>query len=209
MAKMQSFKLTSGGAAYNLDIGFQPTKIEVFNATKFATDGANVIMVWNQGMANGYALAIKCEDTAAGTAIISSNGFTPYSAAAVASNQKTITGITQANPAVVTTSAAHGFTSGQSVRISGVVGMTEVNNLNKPFEIEVLSSTTFALKGIDASSYGAYVSGGTVLNMSIDTTASGFTGMTLGTSVIGSDGDVLEIHAYGADNFQDLGDIGA
>ena len=40
---------------------------------------------------------------------------------------KTITGATQANPVVVTTSAAHGFSNGDEVFITGVVGMTELN----------------------------------------------------------------------------------
>ena len=209
MAKMQSFKLISGGAAYNLDIGFTATKVEVYNQTKWATDGATVHSVYNAGMPAGYALVEKCEDTSSDKALVTSNGFTPYSTSAVNSNQKSISGITQANPAVVTVGSTAAWASAQSVRISGVVGMTEINNLNKPFEIEILSSTTFALKGIDSTAFGAYSSGGTALNMSVDTTASGFTGITLGTSVVGADGDVLEVHAYGADNFQDLGDIGA
>src|SRR5882724_1612836 len=39
---------------------------------------------------------------------------------------KVITGITQANPGVVT-SNAHGFVNGDRVFVSGVVGMTQVN----------------------------------------------------------------------------------
>lgn len=73
---------------------------------------------------------------------------------------KTITNITQANPAVVTTSAAHTLSTDDLISITGVVGMTEVNNLT--FEIVVLSSTTFLLKNIDSTGYTAYVSGGTV-----------------------------------------------
>ena len=45
---------------------------------------------------------------------------------AVLESSKTITGITQANPAVVT-SNSHGYANGQEVYIVGVVGMTEVN----------------------------------------------------------------------------------
>ena len=42
---------------------------------------------------------------------------------------KNITGITQANPAVVT-SSSHGYSNGDEVYITGVVGMTEVNGKN-------------------------------------------------------------------------------
>lgn len=72
---------------------------------------------------------------------------------------KTITGITQDNPAVVT-SASHGFTTGQHVIISGVVGMTEVNG--KRFTVGSTTTNTFELSGINSTSFGAYVSGGEV-----------------------------------------------
>ena len=45
----------------------------------------------------------------------------------VSSDSGVITNITEANPGVVT-SAGHGLSNGQVVRIDGVVGMTEVNN---------------------------------------------------------------------------------
>lgn len=70
----------------------------------------------------------------------------------------TITGITQANPAVVTTSAAHTFITGESVTITGVVGMTELNG--NTYQITVLTPTTFQLDGVDSTGFGAYVSGG-------------------------------------------------
>lgn len=78
------------------------------------------------------------------------------------SNQ-TITGITQADPAVVTTSAAHGYSNGDEVQLATVVGMTEVNVRN--FKVNNVTGTTFELQDlggtdIDSTGYGAYVSGG-------------------------------------------------
>lgn len=70
----------------------------------------------------------------------------------------TITGITQANPAVVTVSAPHGLSTGDEVRIEGVVGMTEVNDRN--FVITVVDADEFSLDGEDSTGHGAYVSGG-------------------------------------------------
>jgi len=70
-----------------------------------------------------------------------------------------VTGITQANPGVVTTNLNHGFTTGQVINIAGVVGMTAVNNT--PLTITVLTQTTFSI-GVNTSGYGAYVSGGVV-----------------------------------------------
>jgi hypothetical protein len=81
---------------------------------------------------------------------------------AILESNKTITGITQANPGVVT-SAAHGFSNGDTVVISGVVGMTQVNG--KRFKVANVATNTFELQDIDGnnvntSSYTTYVSGG-------------------------------------------------
>lgn len=69
----------------------------------------------------------------------------------------TISAVTQANPAVVTT-GTHTFVTGESVTISGVVGMTELND--NTYVITVLSPTTFSLDGIDSTAFTAYTSGG-------------------------------------------------
>jgi len=70
-----------------------------------------------------------------------------------------ITAITQANPAVVT-SNSHGFSNGDRVFISGVVGMTQVNSLE--FTVAGATTNTFQLSGVDSSAYTTYSSGGTV-----------------------------------------------
>ena len=70
-----------------------------------------------------------------------------------------ITGITQANPAVVT-AASHGLSNGDRVFIASVAGMTEVNN--KEFTVAGATTNTFELSGIDSSAFTAYSSGGTV-----------------------------------------------
>ncbi len=74
-----------------------------------------------------------------------------------------ISSITKANPAVVTTSAAHGLQSGDEIYIQGVAGMTEVNS--RGFLIAVSGSNSFALhkldnSNVDSTSYGAYGGGG-------------------------------------------------
>lgn len=71
-----------------------------------------------------------------------------------------ISGITQANPAVVTTTAAHSFENGNSVEITSVVGMTEVNA--GVYTVANKTSTTFELAGTDSTGFTAYTSGGSV-----------------------------------------------
>jgi len=81
---------------------------------------------------------------------------------AVLEGDKTISGITQANPAVVT-ATSHGYSNGDEVVITGVAGMTEVNG--KRFLVADKTTNTFELQdkdGVDinSSSFTAYSSGG-------------------------------------------------
>tara|TARA_R110000796_G_scaffold51781_3_gene122171 strand:- start:1775 stop:4519 length:2745 start_codon:yes stop_codon:yes gene_type:complete len=71
---------------------------------------------------------------------------------------KTITGITKASPAVVT-SNGHGFSNGDRVFIASVAGMTEVNN--REFTVASTATNTFALSGVNSSGFTTYGSGGT------------------------------------------------
>jgi len=72
--------------------------------------------------------------------------------------QSTITAITQANPAVVTTSAAHGRTTGERLAIVGAGGMVEVNN--RTFIVTVIDADEFSLDGEDSTGHTAYTTGG-------------------------------------------------
>jgi len=73
-----------------------------------------------------------------------------------------ITAITKADPAVVTANA-HGLSDGDRVYISGVVGMTELNN--REFTVANKTTNTFELSGEDSSSHTTYTSGGKVGNI--------------------------------------------
>ncbi len=69
-----------------------------------------------------------------------------------------VSAATQANPVVVTT-ATHSYSNGDKVYITGVVGMTELNN--KFYIIANKTATTFELVGVDGVAFTAYSSGGT------------------------------------------------
>jgi len=79
---------------------------------------------------------------------------------------RTVTGITQANPAVVT-SVAHGFTEGQEIRLSGIGGMTEIiggcyvatNVTADTFQVQV-SDANGAMQNVNSTAYTAFTSGG-------------------------------------------------
>ena len=66
------------------------------------------------------------------------------------------TGVTQADPAVVTTTLVHGLATGDQIFIDAVNGMTELNDRN--FTVTVLTTTTFELDNLDSSGYSAYTS---------------------------------------------------
>jgi len=83
----------------------------------------------------------------------------------VVEGAKSITGgITQANPGVVTANA-HGYSNGDVVDISGVVGMTQVNG--RRFIVAGAAANTFQLtdesgNNVNTTSYTAYSSGGSI-----------------------------------------------
>lgn len=76
----------------------------------------------------------------------------------------TIVGISQASQAVVT-STAHGYSNGDEIFISSVVGMIEVNNL--VFVVSDVTADTYKIKYkqsvayVDSTAFTAYTSGGT------------------------------------------------
>lgn len=69
----------------------------------------------------------------------------------------TITNITQANPAQVT-SPLHGLQTGAIIIIRNVNGMTNVNN--NTYTITVVDPNNFTLNGVDSTAFSAYINGG-------------------------------------------------
>jgi len=70
-----------------------------------------------------------------------------------------ITAATQANPCVIT-AAGHGLNDGDEIKITGVVGMTELNN--RRYRVTFLGASTFELRDVDSTGFTAYVSGGSI-----------------------------------------------
>ena len=82
------------------------------------------------------------------------------------SSTASISNITQANPGVVTTTTSHGFSDGDQVTFTDIVGMTELNG--NAYFCDVLSGTTFAIYAnetltttLNTISYSVYSSSGT------------------------------------------------
>ena len=207
MSFSRPFKFVSGGAAYNLKCGFKPNIVRIVNRTKFATDGSSVEFLWTDSMPNAYAYAGIADDTGINRAIVTSNGVTPYSSTSITDIDQALSGATAANPCVITVPSTAGYAAGDGVRIKDVVGMTELNG--NMYKVLAVPSSTTASLDVDSSGFTAWSSGGIAYNQSLTVNDSGGEGVTIGTSVVGSDGDVIEVYCYMFDQgFTDLGDIG-
>ncbi len=80
-----------------------------------------------------------------------------------------ITGITLADPVVVTTATAHGLVNGDTVIIDDITGTTEING--NDYYVSIISPTAFELYNdalltdpVDGTNFSAYVSGGSAYN---------------------------------------------
>ena len=72
---------------------------------------------------------------------------------------KTITGATRTNPVVVT-SNGHGYSNGDRVHITGIRGMTQINN--RTFVVANRTTNTFQLQGVDGRNYSSYTNTGSL-----------------------------------------------
>ena len=70
---------------------------------------------------------------------------------------KAITGATQTNP-VQLTITAHGYATGRVAMITGVVGMTQLND--KLYKLTAIDANTVSLDGVDGTAFNPYSSGG-------------------------------------------------
>lgn len=69
-----------------------------------------------------------------------------------------VSGATQSNPCVITTTINHNLKTGAQVYLFGIGGMVELEGVEA--FVTVLTPTTFSLDGIDSTAYTAYTSGG-------------------------------------------------
>lgn len=220
--------ITSSGSAVNLALGFVPDRFTILNYTKTAAQSGVGYSEWvHNVVASGKALITTYTAGAPVVSLLASNGITPVALGGDWYNTNyTITGVTKANPGVVTLSsitATNGQTlvNGSTVTISNVVGMTQLNT--NRYIVSGISGNTFTLydtfgNPVDTSAFGTYVSGGIVNLISQPATAPtinattgqvttpgqpagnqydiGYEGVTLGTGVVGSASDVLYWEAF-------------
>ncbi len=220
--------LQSGGVAYNLTLPFFPDKFEWFNFTKYGTDTNNISGVWYRDMPNANALIIARGTTTLTSTLQASQGITNASTAGGFYNEHLVmTGLTTATPGVVTTSTNHNLSDFDRVVITKVIGTAAAEVNNKTFVVRVLSATTFALYdtfGLPIPIVGAYSSSGQVTKNGpllgdisqpispavphraiIDYPPTAI--LTLGTSIMGADNDVIYFTAWQFNDYVNRGDV--
>lgn len=165
---------TSTGNAQFINLPWQPTMVEMWNYSSYATPANHGVpyAFWNADMGQGFAVEQVFNSTPVLTTdVVTVNGISSFSAGLMLQYgpQLQISGITKANPAVVTTASAHGLTTGQVVILEGLfqsstTGMPQISNM--PFVITVTGSTTFTIPwntnqsnytALSGSPSGAYV----------------------------------------------------
>lgn len=175
----EAYKCISAGTAHTFSFNFQPDKVTFYNLSDWTSTAAGLpISVWFRDQTTAaHAFQQKVIDSAAAQSFNfvdqATNGFTVAdTAGGQATSHATISGITQADPCVVTHSA-YTFQTNQIVRFTdlgncGVVdhGMAQLNN--NRYRIVVIDSTHFSLKDVisgepvDSTAFTAYVSGGRI-----------------------------------------------
>lgn len=165
---MEYSKLASGkvtgitGGIIPVILPFLPNIVEIYNFTA-STTPANTKVAhtwWSSAMAQGSAIQSVFNATpVATTQTTLTGGISTFTAGAAGQYGTifTISSITQASPAVVTTSAPHGYVTGDVVLIYATTGMLQVGGVH--YKVTVTGATTFTID-VDASAFAAAATAG-------------------------------------------------
>ncbi len=136
-----------------INLPFQPQTVKLYNYTQAATPALNGVpyLYWDVAMGQGGGLLQAfTAATVLTTDNIVTNGISTFSAGQMLQYgaKIQISGITKANPAVVTTASAHGYSSGDVVIFQGLyqsatTGMPQIAGI--PFTVTVTGATTFTI----------------------------------------------------------------
>jgi hypothetical protein len=167
-SKIARGSFTSTGLAEIINLPFQPSYVQFTNYTNAFTAPASSQVVsahWYASMGQGFAVENVYDATPdlVMDAVIT-GGISTFSAGQMLQYGPTftVTDITKASPAAVTTSAAHGLKSGDVVILMGLfetttTGMPQINGI--PFTITRTGATTFTIPWDTSGSNYTVISG--------------------------------------------------
>ena len=164
-AKSRAFEHNSGSASGNF-----LSSATVLN-TEFKHYLFDIEMFVHVNVAGAMSGALTTGDILTG----GTSGATGVIESVTTAGSATITGVTQADPPVVTCSGGHNFTEGQNITIASVAGMTQLNTnhtVKNPtattFELFELGTATNNIpEPVDATGFTPYSSGGTAVHTTI------------------------------------------
>jgi hypothetical protein len=171
-AKTRAFEYNSGSAV-STDSGTTTILSSITNTdVKFKHYLFDIEMFAHINVKGAMSGALTTGDKLTG----STSGATGIVEGISVAGTATITGVTVAEPSVVTMSAGHNFSEGQQILIASVVGMTELNG--NYFTVKNVTATTLELytpqtaattvvEPVDGTSYTAWASAGTISHTTI------------------------------------------
>lgn len=172
-----TFTTAASPVAQYVNLPFQPQRVRLRNTTAYTSPAQYAVTYaeWDVNMGAGTAVIEYLESASAPWIVaadsVASGGISNFSAGQLLQYgpQLQISGITKANPAVVTTASAHGLSTGNVVILEGLyqsstTGMPQISLM--PFVVTVTGPTTFTIAwntnqsnytALSGSPSGAYV----------------------------------------------------
>lgn len=153
-SRMAKGRFVSTGQAQVINLPFKPDFVEFFNySASLAAPSANAVVSakWDANMGQGFAVETVYNATPVLVAdVVTANGISTFSAGLMLQYGPTlsVSSITKADPAVVTTSTNHGLKSGdvvvfQDLYESATTGMPQIDTVQ--FTVTVTGLTTFTI----------------------------------------------------------------
>ena len=152
-SRLAKGKFTSTGAAQIINLPFKPDYVEFINYTASASGSDNGVpnAHWDANMGQGVAVIDRFQAAnQLTTDTVDTLGISTFSAGQMLQFGTTfvVTDVSKASPASVTTSAPHGYKSGDVVILEGLfetstTGMPQINGI--PFTVTVTGTTTFTI----------------------------------------------------------------
>jgi len=152
-SRLAKGRFVSTGAAQIINLPFQPDYVEFINYTASASGSDNGVpnAHWDANMGQGVAVIDRFQAAnQLTTDTVDTLGISTFSAGQMLQFGTTfvVTDVSKASPASVTTSAPHGYKSGDVVILEGLfetstTGMPQINGV--PFTVTVTGATTFTI----------------------------------------------------------------
>jgi hypothetical protein len=154
--------------------------VEAFSAGTIILDGSQLKMTGSP------VAALEFDGTSAGAVITVKSEYQSDALGEVLA----VTGVSKANPGILSTASTTGFVDGDKIQIQHIVGMTQIND--RVFTVDVSGAGSLILVGENTSGYLTYSSGGIFQKQLQNNPLGAFRSTDIGKYII-ANGGVLQI----------------